>query len=71
MEQTRTVPDDFPTDGVGLSCFLVVSDYARARSGAEDRACGARDVPGTSPLISWLFRTCRYPRSPSPSLRSG
>ena len=30
MEPTRTVPDDFPTDGVELSYFLVVSDYARA-----------------------------------------
>ena len=30
MEHARTVPYDFPTDGVELSYFLVVSDYARA-----------------------------------------
>jgi catechol 2,3-dioxygenase-like lactoylglutathione lyase family enzyme len=30
MEPARTFPDDFPTDGVELSYFLVVSDYARA-----------------------------------------
>ncbi len=48
MEQARTVPDDFPTDGVELSCFLVVSDYARALAFYRDvlGATVVRELPG-------------------------
>jgi catechol 2,3-dioxygenase-like lactoylglutathione lyase family enzyme len=49
MDQARTVPDDFPTDGVELSCFLVVSDYARALAFYRDvlGATVVRELPGT------------------------
>jgi catechol 2,3-dioxygenase-like lactoylglutathione lyase family enzyme len=49
MEQARTFPDDFPTDGVELSYFLVVSDYARARAFYRDvlGATVVRELPGT------------------------
>ena len=49
MEHARTVPDDFPTDGVELSYFLVVSDYARALAFYRDvlGATLARELPGT------------------------
>ena len=49
MEKARTVPDDFPTDGVGLSYFLVVNDYARALAFYRDvlGATVVRELPGT------------------------
>ena len=49
MDQARTVPYDFPTDGVELSCFLVVSDYARALAFYRDvlGATVVRELPGT------------------------
>ena len=49
MEHARTVPDDFPTDGVELSYFLVVSDYARALAFYRDvlGATVVRELPGT------------------------
>jgi catechol 2,3-dioxygenase-like lactoylglutathione lyase family enzyme len=49
MEQARTFPDDFPTDGVELSYFLVVSDYARALAFYRDvlGATVVRELPGT------------------------
>ena len=48
MEHARTVPDDFPTDGVELSYFLVVSDYARALAFYRDvlGATVVRELPG-------------------------
>ncbi len=30
MEKEAAFPKDFPTDGVELRCFLVVSDYTRS-----------------------------------------
>ena len=30
MEKEAALPNDFPTDGVELRCFLVVSDYTRS-----------------------------------------
>ena len=30
MEKEAALPNDFPTDGVELRCFLMVSDYARS-----------------------------------------
>ena len=49
MEKARTVPDDFPTDGVELSHFLVVSDYARSLAFYRDvlGATVMRELPGT------------------------
>src|SRR5258708_8890601 len=49
MEKARTVPDDFPTDGVELSSFLVVNDYARALAFYRDvlGATVVRELPGT------------------------
>ena len=48
MEHARTVPDDFPTEGVELSYFLVVSDYARALAFYRDvlGATVVRELPG-------------------------
>jgi catechol 2,3-dioxygenase-like lactoylglutathione lyase family enzyme len=36
MEKDAAVPNDFPTQGVELRCFLVVSDYARGLSFYRD-----------------------------------
>lgn len=49
MEKERTVPDDFPRDGVELSYFLVVNDYARALAFYRDvlGATVVRELPGT------------------------
>src|SRR5258708_20496048 len=49
MEKERTFPDDFPTDGVELSYFLVVNDYARALAFYRDvlGAAVVRELPGT------------------------
>src|SRR2546421_3844979 len=41
MEKDATLPNDFPTDGVELRCFLVVSDYTRSLAFYRD-VLGAR-----------------------------
>jgi len=49
MEKEAALPNDFPTDGVELRCFLVVSDYARSLAFYRD-VLGARvmrELPGT------------------------
>jgi catechol 2,3-dioxygenase-like lactoylglutathione lyase family enzyme len=49
MEKEAAFPNDFPTDGVELRCFLVVSDYARSLAFYRD-VLGARvlrELPGT------------------------
>ena len=55
MEQARTVPDDFPTDGVELSYFLVVNDYARALAFYRDvlGATVVRELPGTLGFLNF------------------
>lgn len=55
MESARTVPDDFPTDGVELSYFLVVSDYARALAFYRDvlGATVVRELPGTLGFLNF------------------
>ena len=53
MEPTRTVPDDFPTDGVELSYFLVVSDYARALAFYRD-VLGATVVHELAETLGFL-----------------
>jgi catechol 2,3-dioxygenase-like lactoylglutathione lyase family enzyme len=55
MEHARTVPDDFPTDGVELSYFLVVSDYARALAFYRDvlGAAVVRELPGTLGFLNF------------------
>jgi catechol 2,3-dioxygenase-like lactoylglutathione lyase family enzyme len=55
MEQARTVPDDFPTDGVELSYFLVVSDYACALAFYRDvlGATVVRELPGTLGFLNF------------------
>jgi NADPH:quinone reductase-like Zn-dependent oxidoreductase len=49
MEKEAALPNDFPTDGVELRCFLVVSNYARSLAFYRD-VLGARvlhELPGT------------------------
>jgi catechol 2,3-dioxygenase-like lactoylglutathione lyase family enzyme len=55
MEHARTVPDDFPTDGVELSYFLVISDYARALAFYRDvlGATVVRELPGTLGFLNF------------------
>jgi catechol 2,3-dioxygenase-like lactoylglutathione lyase family enzyme len=55
MEHARTVPDDFPTDGVELSYFLVVSDYARALAFYRDvlGATVVRELPGNLGFLNF------------------
>jgi catechol 2,3-dioxygenase-like lactoylglutathione lyase family enzyme len=55
MEHARTVPDDFPTEGVELSYFLVVSDYARALAFYRDvlGATVVRELPGTLGFLNF------------------
>ena len=55
MEHARTVPDDFPTAGVELSYFLVVSDYARALAFYRDvlGATVVRELPGTLGFLNF------------------
>ena len=49
MEKDATLPNDFPTDGVELRCFLVVSDYTRSLAFYRDvlGATVMRELPGT------------------------
>ena len=55
MEPARTVPDDFPTEGVELSYFLVVSDYARALAFYRDvlGATVVHELPGTLGFLNF------------------
>lgn len=55
MEHARTVSDVFPTDGVELSYFLVVSDYARALAFYRDvlGATVVRELPGTLGFLNF------------------
>jgi len=49
MEKDGAFPNDFPTAGVELRCFLVASDYARSLTFYRD-VLGARvlhELPGT------------------------
>ena len=69
MDQARTVPDDFPTDGVELSYFLVVSDYARALAFYRD-VLGATVVHELAGTLGFLnFRGSQIllsaPRGPT------
>lgn len=55
MDHARTVSDVFPTDGVELSYFLVVSDYARALAFYRDvlGATLVRELPGTLGFLNF------------------
>ena len=59
MDQAGTISDDFPTDGVELSYFLVVSDYARSLAFYRDvlGAAVVRELPGTLGFLN--FRGCQ------------
>ena len=48
MEKDAALPNDFPTDGVELRCFLVVSDYTRSLAFYRDvlGATVMRELPG-------------------------
>src|SRR5260370_33069933 len=48
MEKEAAFPNDFPTDGVELRCFLMVSDYARSLAFYRDapRATVIRELYG-------------------------
>lgn len=55
MEKDATLPNDFPTDGVELRCFLVVSDYTRSLAFYRD-VLGARvlhELAGTLCFLSF------------------
>ena len=55
MEKEAAFPNDFPTDGVELRCFLVVSNYARSLAFYRD-VLGARvlhELPGTLCFLSF------------------
>ena len=55
MENDATFPNDFPTDGVELRCFLVVSNYARSLAFYRD-VLGAkvmRELPGALCFLSF------------------
>ena len=49
MEKHAASPNDFPTDGVELRCFLIVSDYTRSLAFYRDvlGATVMRELPGT------------------------
>ena len=49
MEKEAALPNDFPTDGVELTCFLVVNNYARSLAFYRDvlGATVMRELPGT------------------------
>jgi catechol 2,3-dioxygenase-like lactoylglutathione lyase family enzyme len=55
MEKETAFPNDFPTDGVTLRCFLAVSNYARSLAFYRD-VLGARvlhELPGTLCFLSF------------------
>lgn len=49
MEKEAALPNDFPTDGVELRCFLMVSDYTRSLAFYRDvlGATVMHELPGT------------------------
>jgi catechol 2,3-dioxygenase-like lactoylglutathione lyase family enzyme len=49
MEKEAALPNDFPTDGVELRCFLMVSNYARSLAFYRDvlGATVIRELAGT------------------------
>jgi catechol 2,3-dioxygenase-like lactoylglutathione lyase family enzyme len=49
MEKHAASPNDFPTDGVELRCFLMVSNYTRSLAFYRDvlGATVMRELPGT------------------------
>jgi catechol 2,3-dioxygenase-like lactoylglutathione lyase family enzyme len=55
MEKDAAFPNDFPTDGVELRCFLVVSNYARSLAFYHDvlGATVIRELPGTLCILSF------------------
>jgi catechol 2,3-dioxygenase-like lactoylglutathione lyase family enzyme len=55
MEKDAALPNDFPTDGVELRCFLVVSDYTRSLAFYRDvlGATVIRELPGTLCFLSF------------------
>ncbi len=55
MEKDAAFPNDFPTDGVALRCFLVVSDYTRSLAFYRDvlGATVMRELPGTLCFLSF------------------
>ncbi len=55
MGTDAALPNDFPTDGVELRCFLVVSDYTRSLAFYRD-VLGARvlrELAGTLCFLSF------------------
>ncbi len=55
MEKEAAFPNDFPTDGVELRCFLVVSNYVRSLAFYRDvlGATVMRELPGTLCFLSF------------------
>jgi catechol 2,3-dioxygenase-like lactoylglutathione lyase family enzyme len=55
MEKDAAFPNDFPTDGVELRCFLVVSNYARSLAFYRDvlGATVMRELAGTLCFLSF------------------
>ena len=55
MEKEAPFPNDFPTDGVALRCFLVVSDYTRSLAFYRDvlGATVMRELAGTFCILSF------------------
>jgi catechol 2,3-dioxygenase-like lactoylglutathione lyase family enzyme len=55
MEKDAALPNDFPTDGVELRCFLVVSNYARSLAFYHDvlGATVMHELPGTLCFLSF------------------
>jgi catechol 2,3-dioxygenase-like lactoylglutathione lyase family enzyme len=55
MEKDAACPNDFPTDGVELRCFLVVSDYARSLTFYRDvlGATVMHELPGILCFLSF------------------
>jgi catechol 2,3-dioxygenase-like lactoylglutathione lyase family enzyme len=55
MEKDAALPNDFPTDGMELRCFLVASNYTRSLAFYRD-VLGARvlrKLPGTLCILSF------------------
>ena len=55
MEKDVAFPNDFPTNGVELRCFLVVSNYARSLAFYRDvlGATVMRELPGALCFLSF------------------
>ena len=76
MEQAHTGPDDFPTDGVQLSHFLVVSNYARSLRFYREilGATLMHELPGTLGILTFrdsqiLLSAPRVPMGDIPANR--